>query len=269
MGLFALDFLNFSKQTFSSFTNISVVNSKTTVEYRTMIVYSLKQFIRDLLLKSGNPFNFVSFSPQHRMLIDLKPYDWVLHIGANVGQELSLYHIIGPERVIWIEPDKLAFKKLKLRGFFYRKFESVYIEACISDKSGIVTSFYKFNESGANSNFKPTNSFLESRKTRYVTKVSLVTMKNIEDVLIDKNIKFLGQNNLLVIDVQGNEMSVINGFRKETLEKFRVIMCEFSQNQYENSISPAQLKSRLEYFGYREVLAPIRTSDDAIFVRNS
>jgi FkbM family methyltransferase len=232
-----------------------------------MMTYYLKQFIRDLLLKLGNPLNIVSFSPQHRMLINLKPYDSVLHIGANVGQEFSLYHLIGPERVIWIEPDKVAFKKLKLKGVFYRKFESIYIQACISDKTGIAASFYKFNESGANSNFKPTNSFLESRKTRYITEISLITTKNIEDALIDKSIKFLSKNNLLVIDVQGNEMSVINGFRKETLEKFRVIMCEFSQGQYENSISPALLKSRLEYFGYTEVLAPIRSSDDAIFVR--
>ena len=59
-------------------------------------------------------------------------------------------------------------------------------------------------------------------------------------------------------------MSVFNGFRKETLEKLRVIMCEFSQGQYENSISPAQLKFRLEYFGYTEVLVPVRSSDDAI-----
>jgi FkbM family methyltransferase len=205
------------------------------------MVYNLKQYVRDLLLRLGNPFDFVNFSPQHRVLIDLKPYDSVLHIGANVGQELSLYHIIGPKRVIWIEPDKTAFLKLKRRGRIYIKFESVYIQDCISDKTGTVTSFYEFNESGANSNFKPTDSFLESRKTRYVTKVSLITTKTIEDALIDKEIKFLSTNNLLVIDVQGNEMSVINGFRKETLEKFRVIMCEFSQGQYENSISPAQI----------------------------
>lgn len=237
--------------------------------YKTMVIYNLKQLVRDLLLKSQNPFNIVNFSPQHRMLIDLKPYDSILHIGANIGQELSLYHLISPERVVWIEPNKAAFKKLKLRGFFYRKFESIYIQACISDKTGITTSFYEFNESGANSNFKPTNSFLGSRKTRYVTGVSLVTTKNIEDALIEKSVKFLGKNNLLVIDVQGNEMSVIMGFKKETLEKFRVIMCEFSQGQYENSISPTQLKSRLEFFGYTEVLAPIRSSDDAIFVRKS
>ncbi len=230
------------------------------------MVYNLKQFIRDLLLWLGNPFNFVSYSPQHRILIDLKPYDSVLHIGANIGQELSLYNIIRPKRVIWIEPDKAAFRKLKRRGRFYRKFENIYIQSCISDKTGVTTSYYEFSESGANSIFKPTDSFLESRKTRYVTKVSSITTKNIEDALMDKDIKILGQNNLLVIDVQGNEMFVINGFNQETLKKFRVIMCEFSQNQYENSISPTQLKSRLEYFGYTQILAPIRSSDDAIFV---
>jgi len=234
-----------------------------------MLAYNLKQSIRDTLLRLGNPFNFVSFSPQHKILIDLKPYNSVLHIGANIGQELSLYHVICPKRVIWIEPDKEAFKKLKRRGFFYRKFENIYIQACISEKTGMTTSFYEFNESGANSNFKPTNSFLESRKTRYLTKVSSITTKNIEDALNDKRVEFFSENNLLVIDVQGNEMSVINGFSYNTLKKFRVIMCEFSQGQYENSISPAELKSRLEYLGYMEVLAPIRLSDDAIFVRKN
>lgn len=232
-----------------------------------MIIYNVKQYIRDALLRIGNPCNFVSFSPQHKTLLELKPYSSILHIGANIGQELSLYHLIRPKRVIWIEPDEKAFKKLKLRAFFYRKFENIFISACISDKSGITTSFYEFNESGANSNFKPTNSFLSSRKTRYVTKVSLITTKNIEDVLTDKEIEFHDENNLLVIDVQGNEMSVLNGFEPATLKKFRVIMCEFSRDQYENYVSPSDLKLKLEALGYVELLAPIRSSDDAIYTR--
>jgi len=234
-----------------------------------MITYNSKQFVRDLLLRLGNPFNIASFSPQHKMLIELKPYDSVLHIGANIGQELSLYHFIGPKRVIWIEPDKAAYNKLKLRGYFYRKFKNIYIQACISDKTGFATSYFEFNESGANSNFKPTNSFLDSRKSRYITKVSSVTTTNIEDALNNQNINFSTKNNLLVIDVQGNEMSVLIGFKKETLENFRVIMCEFSQDQYENNFSTSKLRSKLQSFGYIEVLAPIRSSDDAIFIRKS
>jgi FkbM family methyltransferase len=234
-----------------------------------MLTYNLKQFLRDLLLKFGNPFNIASFSPQHKMLIELKPYDSVLHIGANIGQELSLYHFIGPKRVIWIEPDRVAFKKLKIRGYFYRKFENIYIQACISDETGLTRSYFEFNESGANSNYKPTDSFLDSRKSRYITKVSNVITTNIEDALNNQNINFSTKNNLLVIDVQGNEMQVLIGFKKETLENFRVIMCEFSQDQYENSISTSVLRSKLESFGYTQVLAPIRSSDDAIFLRQS
>lgn len=233
------------------------------------MTYDLKQFVRDLLLRYGNPFNIVGFSPQHKMLIELKPYESVLHIGANIGQELSLYHLIGPKRVIWIEPDEVSFKKLKFRGYFYKKFENIYIQACISDKTGVTTSFFEFNESGANSNFKPTYSFLDSRKSRYITKVSKVTTTSIEDALDNQNINFSTKNNLLVIDVQGSEMSVLIGFKKETLENFRVIMCEFSQDQYENSVSTSKLRSKLESFGYIQVLAPIRSSDDAIFVRKS
>jgi FkbM family methyltransferase len=232
-----------------------------------MKFYTLKQFFRDLLLRLENPFGIVDFSPQHKLLIDLKPFDSILHIGANVGQEFSLYHLIGPERVVWIEPDKVSFKKLKFRGLFYRKFKSVYIQACISDITGTVNHFYEFNESGANSIFKPTVSFLESRKSRYVTRVSKIISKSIEDALIENNIEFSGKNNLLVIDVQGNEMSVINGFSRKTLEKFRVVMCEFSQDQYENSISHSQLRSKWESLGFTEILAPKRSSDDAIFLQ--
>jgi len=44
-------------------------------------------------------------------------------------------------------------------------------------------------------------------------------------------------------------------------------MCEFSQEQYENSVSPIDLKLKLETLGFVETLAPIRRSDDAIFTR--
>ena len=232
-----------------------------------MCAYNMKQIIRDILLKLGNPFNLVSFSPQHEKLIDLSPYSTVLHIGANIGQELSLYHHIRPSKVIWIEPDKRAFKILKLRSFFYRRFDNTFVNAFISDTTDVKTSFFKFNLSGANSQFKPTQSFLDSRKSRYVTEITSVTTLTIEDALSRNEIIISGENNLLVIDVQGNELAVINGFSQKTLEKFRVIMCEFSLNQYENFIKPDQLKKRLEVLGYKEVLAPLRSSDDAIFIK--
>jgi FkbM family methyltransferase len=232
-----------------------------------MFFYNFKQSIRDFILKIGNPFKLANFSPQHKKLIDLGPYDQVLHIGANTGQEFSLYNFLRVKSVIWIEPDKQAFRKLRSKGLFYGNIKKFYINEFISDTTGAKVDYYQFNKSGANSTFKPTESFLESNGGRRVKNITTVVSITIEDALIKYNIDIKGENNLLVIDVQGNEMSVLNGFRFTTLKKFRVIMCEFSQEIYENSVLPADLKQKLEELGYTESLAPIRRSDDAIFIR--
>ena len=211
--------------------------------------------------------NIANFSPQHKSLIKFGPYETVLHIGANIGQELSLYNWIGVNSVIWIEPDERAMSRLKFRSKFYRSFKHVFINAFISEKSNEIVPFYKFSKSGANSRFKPTAEFLESNQSRYLTGIESVKSLNIENALQLHKVKLTNDNNLLVIDVQGSETSVLNGFDKVTLRKFRVIMCEFSINQYEDFSSNIQLKSLILNFGYQEILPPIRVSDDAIFLR--
>ena len=229
--------------------------------------YDLKQFLRDLILYFGNPMSIANFSPQHEYLIKYGPYELVLHIGANIGQELSLYNWIGVHSVIWIEPDERAISRLKFRSKFYRNFRNVFINAFISEKSNEIVPFYRFNKSGANSRFKPTLEFLESNRNRYLIGEESIKSLNIEDALYSHKVNLINDNNLLVIDVQGSETSVLNGFNKETLRKFRIIMCEFSVNQYEEFSSNANLKSLIMNWGYKEILPPIRISDDAIFMR--
>jgi FkbM family methyltransferase len=234
-----------------------------------MFFYNLKQTIRDLILKMGNPLKLMNFSPQHQKLIELGPYDQVLHIGANSGQEFSLYDYIGLKSAIWVEPEAAALRKLKRKSLLYRNIKSSYVNEFISEVTGIKVNFYKFNKSGANSTFKPTEIWLKENRDRWVTELSTVTTITIEDAMKKHDIKVEGGNNLLVIDVQGNELSVLNGFSSFLLNKFRVIMCEFSQGQYENSTLPMDLKLKLEKLGYIEILAPIRKSDDAVFLRNN
>jgi FkbM family methyltransferase len=232
-----------------------------------MKVYNFKQFIRDLALYIGNPLNLFNFSPQHQALIKLHPFSSVLHIGANIGQELSLYNYMGIKKVIWIEPDKQAFINLKKRAKFYRKINNQFINELITQFSNEKVTYYEFSQSGANSIYEPTEKFLKSKKNRYVTKIISISSLNIEDALEKYNVTFDGNNNLLVIDVQGGELSVLKGFSVSTLMKFRVIMCELSTGIYENNIPPKVIKSFLVKLGYREFLTPIRTSDDGIFLR--
>ena len=220
-----------------------------------------------MILYFGNPKKIAKFSPQHEYLIKHGPYEMVLHIGANIGQELSLYKLIGVNSVVWVEPDKRAINRLKFRSKFYSNFENIFINAFISDTSNKTVSFYKFSQSGANSRFKPTEEFLKSNRNRYLTNVESIKTLSIEDALRFHKVQLVNENNLLVIDVQGSETSVLKGFNNETLRKFRIIMCEFSINQYEDFSSNVMLKSLITDLGYIEILSPIRTSDDAIFMR--
>ena len=132
-----------------------------------MIHYHFKQLIRDCILSLGNPLKLANFSPQHEKLLELGPFDSVLHIGANTGQEMSLYKYLGVKRTIWIEPDKKAFFWLKLRKRFY-KMQNYMINEFISEKSDEYVTYYRFNKSGGYSSFKPLDQFLKSNTKRYL-----------------------------------------------------------------------------------------------------
>ena len=232
-----------------------------------MFGYLIKQFVRDFWLFWGNPFNIFSFSPQHLKLIELSPYKSVLHIGADYGQELSLYDSIGVHEVIWVEPNQDSLLKLKIRAVFYKKFKNHFINAFISEFTDDQVKFYKFNRAGASSGFLPLEIFLQSNRKRFVVKEMLIKTLNIEDALKKSSIVLSGVDNLLVIDTQGSELSILKGFSRDTLLKFKVIMCEVSINQYDNKINADLLKSYIGELGFKEILSPIRESDDAVFIR--
>lgn len=232
-----------------------------------MVIYRFKQLIRDAFLYIGNPFNLFSFSPQHKKLIELGPYNSVLHIGADIGQELSLYKFIGVKRIIWVEPNKKSILKLKLRTLFYPRIKHEFINALISDVTGELVVFYEYNRSGASSRFKPTQEFLDSNKKRYISKTVNYLSSTISDAL-GQEIYFENQNNLLVIDTQCSEFQILKSFSEELISKFRVLMCEISIDQYIVDYSAQDLARLIHKFGYRETLSPVRKSDDAVYVKN-
>lgn len=214
----------------------------------------------------GNPLKLANFSPQHQKLLELGPFDSVLHIGANTGQEMSLYRFMGIKRAIWIEPDENAFFWLKIRRRFY-KMKNYLINEFISDKSGEYVTYYRFNKSGANSSFKPLDQFLISNNKRYIKSTERIITITIEEALIKYGIPPFTENTLLVLDTQGSELNILRGFDSKTFAKIRVVMCEFSQNQYSDTPTNDDLKNFLKNNGFLEILKPIRFSDDGIYLR--
>lgn len=215
----------------------------------------------------GNPGNLFNFSPQHLKLIEYGPYDTVLHIGSDIGQELSLYNFIGVKRVIWIEPIKKSLRKIKVRSIFYPRIKHIFINSLILDKSGQLTHFYEFKGSGASSIYKPTSEFLDQNKGRYPVKTHSFTSKTIQDTLKESYVGLNGRDNLLIIDAQCAELKILKGFSQELIDHFRILMCEISVNQYLTDTTPTELVSLIHEFGFTEVLTPIRESDDGIYVK--
>jgi FkbM family methyltransferase len=200
-------------------------------------------------------------------LIELGPYDSVFHIGADIGQELSLYKFIGVKRIVWVEPNKKSILKLKLRAFFYPRIRHEFVNLLISDTTGQSVVFYEYNRSGASSVFKPTQEFLNSNKKRFISKTVTYISSTINDAL-GKNITFKDQNNLLVIDTQCSEFQILKSFPQDLISKFRVLMCEISVDEYIVDFSTQELLNLIDNLGYSEVLSPVRKSDDGVYVRN-
>jgi hypothetical protein len=44
-----------------------------------------------------------SFSPKHKILRDLGPFDNLVHIGANTGQEMAMYYFFKIKNVVYID----------------------------------------------------------------------------------------------------------------------------------------------------------------------
>lgn len=229
--------------------------------------YRIKQLIRDIFLYLGNPASLFNFSPQHLKLIEYGPYNTVLHIGSEIGQELSLYNFIGVKRVIWIEPIKKSLRKIKVRSIFYPNIKHIFINSLILDTSGKLTNFYEFKGSGASSIYKPASEFLDQNKGRYIVKTHSFTSKTIQEALEERYVELNGRDNLLVIDAQCAELKILKGFSQELINHFRILMCEISVNQYMTDTSPTEVVSFIHDLGFNEVLAPIRESDDGIYVR--
>lgn len=232
-----------------------------------MIIYNLKQIIRDIFLYFGNPSGVFKFSPQHKKLIEYGPYKEIIHVGANIGQELSLYNYMQAEKVYWVEADDQAINILRLRCMLYRKIRHVIIKEFLSDLSGKEVNFFKFSRSGANSMFEPTVEFLKINKNRYVIGITKKMTLNFDDMIERYNLRLPDNNNLLVLDVQGNELSILKGISTSTIAKFRIIMCEFSTEQYDNGISITELDTFITELGFKKVFGPIRSSDDVIYER--
>jgi FkbM family methyltransferase len=187
----------------------------------------------------------------------------IIHVGASVGEENEEYRTNGIKNVVWIEPLKESFEKLKLLGI--QPGNKVFNYA-ISDINGqgklLVTNNHvssSLRDLGMHKYMSPDVVIQEEQS---------VILKRL-DTLIEENKLDIQKHNMLVVDTQGTEDLVIDGCGKY-LEQFDILFLELNINEvYKGCIINTEMEARLAQRGFHCVIQKLANSlqTEAIFVR--
>ena len=179
----------------------------------------------------------------------LKEVNGVIHIGANEGQEREHYSKYGLQKVLWIEADPEAFKKLK-KNIKNIKNQTA-LNYLVLDKKKI-NNFYISN---ANGNASSILEFSTHKKmypdVKYIKKISLMsyTLCNI----IKKDKISIKDYQTLILDTQGSELQILKGANK-LLKNFKYIKLEASNFElYKNNPVLKEIADYLKNYNFIEV----------------
>jgi FkbM family methyltransferase len=173
----------------------------------------------------------------------------VIHVGANTGQERTLYEKYGL-RVIWIEPIPEIFETLKANLQSHPR-QSAF-QYLVTDKDDAEYAFHVSNNSGASSSILdlklhkdiwPEVSYDKTITLRSTTLVSLLKNEHIDTTDYDA----------LIMDTQGSELLVLKG-AAPVLHMFRFIKTEVSD--FESYAGGCQLRDIdlfLKEHGFEEI----------------
>jgi FkbM family methyltransferase len=155
----------------------------------------------------------------------------VLHIGAHYGEEADEYAAFGINRGVFIEGDPLVFPKLIEN---LERFENFFgIRAMLSNATSKAEFFRASNEGASSSILRPARHIQERPDILFEQPAFIATVP-----LDSLN---LGVFELIVIDVQGAELNVINGGQK-TIAKAKAIWVEVNSGEmYEGDSSPIEI----------------------------
>ncbi len=179
------------------------------------------------------------------------PSKGVIHVGSNDGYEVQWYKALGIKNIICFEPLPSAVKNFKKNNP-----ETTIYQYALGNRN-----FYKKLNIAIEEGYG--SSLLESKREKWVgsVKVKVVrfdSLKNIDHSLYDA----------LVVDVQGYEMQVLEGFGKH-LKNFTRLNIEVSNKpMYEGSASGQEILKFLEKKGFR-ALNEITEHDDLLLVKRN
>ena len=190
----------------------------------------------------------------------LKPKN-VLHVGAHIGQELSMYKNMGLTSGVFIEADPTVYKRLEESLTDESNWKS--IEALVSDTQDIDVDFWvSSNDKMSSSLLEPGLHLTEHPDVKFDSSPIKIKTKTLDSLL-------LGKFDLIVMDVQGAELKVLSrGI--ETFKDADALWLEVSLGGlYKNDCSINDISEFLAPFGFYPVYVVIGSTlwGDALFIK--
>jgi FkbM family methyltransferase len=171
----------------------------------------------------------------------------VLHVGANVGEEIPEYHKIGVRDMIFIEANPNIFQVLQKKCSRFP--EIVCYNNCISDVDGETVDFHIANNAGQSSSFLELGTHKEMHPdVKYIRHLQMKTVR-LDTLLkgIDSKFDFLN------MDLQGAEGHALRGMG-DILHQFRYLYLECNKTEvYKGCMQLPEMDDYLKAYGFYRV----------------
>ena len=194
------------------------------------------------------------------------PLSGIMNIGANEGQECSLYQALGAKHVVLVEPIPEVFEKLRNNVSEYENFCAV--EAVCAEKPGEKVSFNVSSNQGESSSVLSFSKHKDYYPHINMTKTIELVTSTVDDIAAQfPAVHF----DALVLDVQGFELNVLKG-ATNTLKGASVVFSEVSEVPlYENACTIIDLMQFLHPLGFGIRWAKLNGHQygDALFIRQN
>ncbi len=170
----------------------------------------------------------------------------LLHVGAHKGQERLAYQAAGVSPVIYVEPENANFASLKehLAGMEGH----LPVQALCASQNGKKVRLNISSNDGESSSI-----FDLGHHGVIFPQITYTSHQEIVSVTVDSLMTSLSFSaNLLVIDTQGAELSVLQGATSNLINNFVGVYAEVSEKPlYAGSCTFEQVTSFLYAFGFR------------------
>jgi FkbM family methyltransferase len=162
----------------------------------------------------------------------MAPVDLVVHVGAHWGEDAAFYEACGAQTVLWIEADPDTYAELS-KVLARRSGQVRHLAECalVSAAAGEDLSFFRFKGDGSSSSVHNATETLKQRfpQAGESGEVLDLTTRTLDEILARHGVDVTAAHRpMLVVDVQGHELSVLQGLG-DGLEAFSLCKCEVSR----------------------------------------